>query len=338
MPRPLRIGTLGAARITPTALLHPAWAIGQVKVPAVAARDRARAEAFAAAHSIPRVLDDYAALIADPDLDAIYNPLPIDQHAPWTIAALEAGKHVLCEKPFAMNAGEARAMLAAAETSGKRLVEAFHYRYHTAFETCLNWVRTGTIGQIQHIDAAFNVHIRDKDGQEIRHRPENGGGAMMDLGCYPVSWVLMLMDEAPVDVTAEARLTPSGVDERFAGTLGFASGASANVSCDMGPGAAVRMEMTVTGSDGTIAFVNPLAPHMGATVTLKRAGREDETHTASLISTYTFQLAAFVSAIATDGPPLPTEGTQVIERQQETLDRLYTAAGLAHLRETDAGA
>ncbi|MEL6287022.1 MAG: Gfo/Idh/MocA family oxidoreductase [Pseudomonadota bacterium] len=330
MPKPLRIGTLGAARITPMALIHPANALGRVTVTAVAARDKARARAFAAEHKIPAVHDSYEALLADPEIDLVYNPLPIDQHAPWSIAAMEAGKPVLCEKPFAMNAGEVQAMLAASERTGKRLIEAFHYRYHPAFDTCLTWVRSGLIGTVKAIDAVFHVPIKD-DGAEIRHRPENGGGAMMDLGCYPVSWVLSLLDAAPETVTASGSLTPSGVDERLSGRLGFSGGVTASVSADMAPDVAVKIAMTVEGTEGVIDFQRPLAPHWGGALTLRRTGEPDVSAAISPITTYTYQLAAVVSALET-GDPLPTEAGSMLLRQQETLDRLYAAAGFGHLR------
>ena len=197
----MRIGLLGASRIAPTAIVTPAGDVAGAQVHAVAARDRAKAEAFAATHGIPHVFDDYAALIASPDIDLVYNGLPINLHAAWSIRALEAGKHVLCEKPFAMNAAEARAMQAAAERSGARLIEAFHYRYHPGFAQMLAWIDAGRIGAVQSMTATFNVPIADDLG-EIRRLPETGGGAMMDLGCYPLSWVLSVMRRAPASLTA----------------------------------------------------------------------------------------------------------------------------------------
>jgi predicted dehydrogenase len=124
------MGTLGAARITPKALIEPARAVPEVTVTAVAARDPQRARAFAAKHGVARVHDSYEALIADPDVDAIYNPLPNSLHAPWTLRAIAAGKHVLCEKPFTSNAAEAEQVAAAARASGLVVMEAMHYRYH----------------------------------------------------------------------------------------------------------------------------------------------------------------------------------------------------------------
>src|SRR4051794_39249214 len=127
---PLRIGTLGAARITPGALVRPAARRGDAVVVAVAARERQKAERFAGKHQIPTVHDSYRALLADPEVEAVYNPLPNGLHGYWTIAALEAGKHVLCEKPFTANAEEAEAVAAVAERTGLVVMEAFHWRYH----------------------------------------------------------------------------------------------------------------------------------------------------------------------------------------------------------------
>lgn len=294
----------------------------------MAARDRARAEAFAAQHKIAAVLGSYDQVIRSEAVGLVYNPLPINLHAEWTIKALEAGKHVLCEKPFAMNVVEAEAMLAASKATGCRLIEAFHYRYHPAFETCLDWLAADEIGELKEIHAAFDVEIKD-NGTEIRHRVETGGGAMMDLGCYPLHWALSITGEAPTEVAASATLTPSGVDESLTADLRFASGVSAHLTTNMGPGAAFRAELKLIGTRGEISFTNPLAPHHplvpGALVSSN--GRRGEI---SSISTYTYQLAAVWSALQT-GAALPTEGEMIL-RQQAALDEIYAQAGLKHLR------
>lgn len=331
---PLRIGLLGAARITPPALIQPAGVIPAVQLAGIAARDRTRAEAFAAEHGVARAYDSYDALIASDEIDLIYNALPIDAHAGLTIAALQAGKHVLCEKPLAMNADEARAMQAAAEASGKRLIEAFHYRYHPAFQIALDWIAAGRIGTVQTIEADFHVTIPD-NGTEIRHRPERGGGAMMDLGCYPLSWTLEVMDAAPQHITAEASLTPSGVDETLKSELTFAGGVTAILSASMAAGVERSARLTVTGTAGRIDFLNPLAPHIGARLMLT-SGDDTQQAPISPISTYTWQLAAVATALQT-GATLPTEGAGLL-RQQESLDAIYAAAGLAHLRQRSTGA
>lgn len=321
----LGIGLLGAARITAKALVHPAQVTPQCQVVAMAARDRGRAEAYAQKHEVEHVLESYEALVRSDEVDLVYNPLPINLHAEWTIKALEAGKHVLCEKPFAMNADEARAMLAAADKSGKRLIEAFHYRYHPAFETCLDWLAADEIGELKEIHAAFNVTIKD-NGTEIRHRVETGGGAMMDLGCYPLHWALTIAGVAPSEITAKATLTKTGVDETLKADLGFASGVSAHLTTDMSPSTPFRADMKLIGSKGEIEFINPLAPHSGARLR-SSTGRDAEI---SPISTYTYQLASVLRAIQLY-TPLPTEGEMIL-RQQEALDGVYQAAGLRHLR------
>jgi len=151
MAAPLRIGILGAARIAPMALIRPAKQVPEAAIVAVAARDPARAHKFAAKHGIARVADSYAALIADPEIDAIYNPLPNSLHAEWSIKALEAGKDVLCEKPLASNAEEAQAMADAAVRCQRFLGEAFHYRYHPLAARMKAIVESGALGSVQHI-------------------------------------------------------------------------------------------------------------------------------------------------------------------------------------------
>ena len=319
------IGILGAARITERALVHPAQVTPQCQLTAIAARDRTRAEAYANKHGVAQVFETYDEVVSADQVDLIYNPLPINLHAEWTIKALQAGKHLLCEKPFAMNADEAKAMVAAAEASGKRLIEAFHYRYHPAFETCLTWLAGDEIGEVREIQATFDVQIKD-NGTEIRHRVETGGGAMMDLGCYPLHWARTVMGEGPSAIEASATLTKSGVDESLSADLTFASGAHARLTTNMAMGTPLRADMKLIGSKGEIEFINPLAPHQGARLrTLK--GREAEI---SPISTYTYQLASVLRAIQL-GTPLPTEGEMIL-RQQQALDDIYAAAGLRHLR------
>src|SRR5881296_1757159 len=156
---PLRFGILGAARIAPMALVKPARRVPEATVLAVAARDPERARRFAARHGIPRVHQSYDALLADPEIDAVYNPLPNALHAPWTIRALAAGKHVLCEKPFAASVAEARSMAEAATRAGRVLMEAFHYRYHPLFARLRAIIGLGELGTVRHLEAHFCIPI-----------------------------------------------------------------------------------------------------------------------------------------------------------------------------------
>jgi len=325
----MRIGCLGAARITPPALVLPAKVRGGAVLQAVAARDPKRAAVFAQTHGFSRVALTYQDLVTAEDVDLVYNALPINLHAEWTIKALEAGKHVLCEKPFAMNADEARAMVDAANRSGKRVIEAFHYRYHPGFLRMLDWIDEGAIGEVRAIEANFTVPIGDGDGTEIRHLPETGGGAFMDLGCYPLSWTVAIMGRAPTGVTSTATLTARGVDESLRTTLTFDDGATAELSCSMAADVGFAAKLHVRGALGEIAFVNPLAPHFSSHLTLKASDRE-ETAAVSRLSTYAYQLDAVMGALER-GAPLATEGDTIL-LQQTTLDRIYEAAGLTHLR------
>src|SRR5712671_1506968 len=151
----VRIGVLGAAKIAPAALVKPARNVARAEVVAIAARDRGRAEKFAAKHGVPNVFADYDALIAAPDVDAIYNPLPNGLHAQWTIAALEAGKHVLCEKPFTANAKEAEDVAAVQARTGLVVMEAFHYRYHPLAKRMRDIVDSGELGTIRRVETSL---------------------------------------------------------------------------------------------------------------------------------------------------------------------------------------
>ena len=172
---------LGAARIAPSALINPAKDNADVVVTAVAARDGSRARAFAAKHGIPRVHESYEALLADPDIDAVYNPLPNGLHGKWTRAALDAGKHVLCEKPFTANADEAREIADLAAKSDRVVMEAFHYRYHPMTLRTEQIIASGVIGKLQRVEAALCFPL--PKFSDIRYNYSLGGGATMDAGC-----------------------------------------------------------------------------------------------------------------------------------------------------------
>ena len=180
---PLRIGVLGAARIAPAAIIRPAQHVADVEVVSVAARDPERAKAFAAKHSIPKVPRSYEELLADPDIDAVYNPLPNGLHGRWTLAAIAAGKPVLCEKPFTANADEARVVASAADSAGIVVMEAFHYRYHPLFTRVKELLDGGAIGPVVHIETwmCFPLPMR----KDIRWQLGLAGGATMDAGATP---------------------------------------------------------------------------------------------------------------------------------------------------------
>ena len=175
-------------------------------VAAVAAHDHQRAAEFARKQGIPRVVGSYAALVEDPEIDAVYNPLPNGLHGYWTIAALRAGKHVLCEKPFTANADEARAVAEVANGNpGVVVMEAFHYQYHPLTKRLTEIVRSGELGNITNVDVAFSAPLWKKG--DIRYQLALAGGATMDMGCYPVS-LLRLLAPGPRVISAEANSPP----------------------------------------------------------------------------------------------------------------------------------
>jgi len=319
----LRIGILGAARIAPTALVKPAGRTGRVVVTAVAARDRTKAEAFAKKHKIPRVLDSYADLIEDSEIDAVYNPLPNGLHGYWTIEAIKAGKHVLCEKPFTANADEARTVAAAANgTPGLIVMEAFHYQYHPLAKRLVEIVRSGELGNITDIDVAFSAPLWRKG--DIRYQLALAGGATMDMGCYPVS-LLRLLAPGPRVINASAKLSSPGVDRAMDAHFSLPDGGRAHIGCSMFSSSILRMHVDVIGDNGKVSVFNPFGPQYGhrMKVTTTLGSRRERF---SRKATYDFQLEAFVAAVE-DGASIPTTATDAI-RTMELIDSIYLAAGL----------
>jgi predicted dehydrogenase len=328
----IRIGCLGAARVAPSALILPAKDRGDVVLQAIAARDPKRAKAFADDHGFFETHETYASVIAAANVDLVYIPLPINLHAEWSIRALEAGKHVLCEKPLAMNSSEAARMQAAARASGRRLIEALPYRYHPGFAQMLRWLADGEIGTLRRIEAHFDLAVAERHG-EIRHAPDHGGGAFMDQGCLPLSWALTIAARAPERIEAEAKLTRRGVDETMRAKLHFSDGLTAVLSASMAPNAPFSAMLRVTGAAGEIVYLNPQAPQFGAALVMTRNGERIEARVGRRAA-YSYQVDAVVEAIAS-GAALPTEGEAIL-LQQRALDGVYAAAGLAHLRQTHA--
>jgi predicted dehydrogenase len=319
----LTFGTLGAADITPEALVKPAADQPGVAITHIAARDRKRAESFAATHAIPEILDDYAAVIAAP-VDAIYIPLPPAEHAHWAIQALQAGKHVLCEKPFALSAAEASSMVKAAVDADRVLMEAFHYRYHPLFKRVLEIVTSGVLGSLQSLDASFVVPVPDRSN--FRWQPGLGNGAMMDLGCYPLHWVRTVTGEEPVVRRAHAEADAQGTDAAMTAELEFADGVPARIHCDMRNDVRFHAELSVNGRDGRLRVQNPLAPHLGHLLTLdKPAGTTTETVAGQ--TTYAHQLESFRAACTGKAGACPTSGHDSIANMR-AIDAIYTAAGL----------
>ncbi len=235
-------------------------------ISAVGSREIETARRFATPRQISRAHGSYEALLADPEVDAVYNSLPNSLHHEWTIKALRAGKHVLCEKPFAMNRGQSEEMFDVARKEGRVLVEAFMYRSHPLTHAVLAAVRGGEIGELRMIRTSFCYRSTKIDGN-VRFQPALGGGGLMDVGCYCTSFSRLLAGEEPQHVHASARRHATGVDDVVVGTLAFPSGVVASFNCGM----SVQADNTayVCGTDGYIDIPVPWKPPMkGAAYTV----------------------------------------------------------------------
>jgi predicted dehydrogenase len=319
----LRIGILGAARIAPMALVRPARRTEGVVVAAVAARDPERARAFAKKQRIARVCATYEELVKDPGIDAIYNPLPNGLHGRWTLAALEAGKHVLCEKPFAANREEAEHVAEAAARSGLVVMEAFHYRYHPLARRMAEIVHSGELGRVKRVEARFSAPLAKRG--DIRYRADLAGGALMDMGCYVVNLLRMLGGE-PMVTSARAKLSSPGVDRAMEAELAFPSGASGWFRCSMFSSSLLRLSARVVAEKGEFSVFNPFAPHIWHRLTVAApSGRRVEHFDRK--PTYAYQLEAFRAAVSRGTPFVSTPEDAI--KNMSVIDDVYRAAGLA---------
>src|SRR5258708_2813894 len=251
--KPIRFGILGAARIAPDALIKAAHNVPEAEVVAVAARDSKRAREFAAEHNIPRVFATYDDLVNDPELDVIYNPLPNSLHCEWTIAALRAGKHVLCEKPLASNAEEAERMAQAANETGKILGEAFHYRYHPLADRVHALIGDGTLGRLIHVEGHFSVPIPETN---IRFDWSLAGGATMGLGCYPLHMIRCFSGLTPRLSSANAETRPKNIAIAMEVALEFDGGVTAKMTCAMKKDSVISATFMARGDRGELRAVN----------------------------------------------------------------------------------
>ncbi|HKD96674.1 MAG TPA: Gfo/Idh/MocA family oxidoreductase [Micromonosporaceae bacterium] len=320
----LRIGILGAARIAPSALVRPAHQVDGVTVTAVAARDRARAARFAERHGIGRVLDDYRAVIEDPDVDAVYVPLPNGLHATWTLAAIAAGKHVLCEKPFTSNAAQAREVADASAGSPVTVMEAFHYRYHPLAARMREIVDT-ELGAVSHVETAMCIPL--PRFSDIRYRYDLAGGALMDAGCYAVHAARLLGPGEPAVTGARARVTgrDDRVDRAMTVDLSYPGGATGRVSTSLWSSSLLRISASVTGEHGELRVLNFVAPQYPHRLTVRVRGRRRHERVRGEAS-YTHQLRAFLAA--TRGEPTNRTPPADAVVTMAVVDAAYAAAGL----------
>lgn len=320
----VRIGILGAARIAPRAMVKPAAEEPEAEVIAIAARDFDRARRFAAKHKISTAYGSYAQLLADPSIDAVYIAVPNGLHGRWTIAALEAGKHVLCEKPFTANAEEAASVAEAARRSGRVVIEAFHYRYHALTRRMLEILNSGELGQITEMEAWLCFPL--VPANDIRWDYRLAGGALMDAGCYTIHLLRTLAGVEPAVSSATAKTRGAAADRVLKAELAFPGGSTGSITASMLSARALGAGARVSGARGTMEVLNPYVPQLGHRLMVRSDTRRAVEHVARRPSTYASQLRAFTGAILR-GEPLLT-GPDDAVANMAVIDACYTAAGL----------
>lgn len=326
--QPLRIGILGASRIAVESVVAPARD-GGARLVAVAARDPERAARFAAEHGVERVVPSYEALLADPEVEVVYNALPNSLHGPWNLAAIAAGKHVLTEKPFASNAMEARTVADAAAASGLVVFDAFHHRYHPIFARLLDLLTSGEIGTLRTIRVQMLMPAPTDD--DLRWSLPLAGGVLMDLGCYALhvmTTVATALGGAAEPVRADAveRAGRPGVDQRFEVELRLPAGVRGAIVCDMAcPGS--DFSITATGDRGEAKINNFIKVSSDDRLVVRRQGEAERVEHLGTRSSYHHQLDALTAAVRT-GTPFPTDAADGVVNL-ELIDACYRRAGLS---------
>ncbi len=319
----LRWALLSTAKIN-EALIGPIRQGPRSELAAVASRDLARAQAYADEWGIPKAYGSYEALLADPEIDVIYNPLPNSLHAAWTIRAAEAGKHVLCEKPIVLTLEELDRVEAAAEANGVTIFEAFMYLHHPQTRTVQEMVRAGELGPLRQISSWFNYYL--PEGGNIRLFPELGGGSLWDVGVYPNSLaIVMAGGRAPVEVWGQQVTAENDVEVIFTGQMRFEDGAVAQIeSAFRTP---FRQGAQVVGEQAMVWIDEPWKPGSegdDSRIVITRADESEETVVFPALSPYLCEVEA-MEACVLDGvdPVVPLSLSREFLR---TILALYESA------------
>jgi predicted dehydrogenase len=321
---PIRWGILSTANIGINAVAPAIQASSNGVLLAVASRDITRAtERFSFVPGI-RIYDSYTNLLNDPEIDAVYLPLPNGMHAEWTIRALEAGKHVLCEKPLSIIAREGSRMVAAAEEHQRLLMEAFMYRFHPQITWSLEQVHSGAIGPVRLVRASFSFDIRSHP-ENIRLNPELAGGALMDVGCYAINFCRAIYEQPPRVVAARMHVpNPAGVDLATNAVLDFGEGRFALFDCSFE--LPMRQSVEIIGENGTITIPVPFNPGTIETVVfVTKNGRMTE-RTFPRIDQYQLEVEHFAHCILTNQEPA-MRLSETLENMA-TIEAIFEAAGL----------
>ncbi|MDN4616351.1 Gfo/Idh/MocA family oxidoreductase [Leifsonia sp. F6_8S_P_1B] len=319
----IRVGIIGAARVAPSALLRPAAEVDGVTVTSVASRDQARARSFARRHAIARALASYEDLLNDEEVDAVYIATPAAHHARWIMAAIAAGKHVLCEKPFTSNATSARAVEAAAlDAPGLVVMEAYHSAYHPFQQRLRDVIASGDLGTVVSARATFAIPLISR--KAIQWNPALGGGGLLDVGYYPLRQLRELFGE-PERILESRAWAKDGVDRRFEATMLFPHGVQTQVVSAIWSHRVLASHLEVVGDRGRLQASWPYHPQSGTRMVVE-SGQSRRKEVADRRPTYAFQLEAFRDAIRSGVPPIT--GPAQAAAQLKAIDDLYGAAGL----------
>jgi D-xylose 1-dehydrogenase (NADP+, D-xylono-1,5-lactone-forming) len=312
---PVRWGILSTASIN-GAVIPPLQASAVSDVVAVASREQTRADTYAAEWGIPRAYGAYDALLDDPDVEAVYISAPNGPHVEWSIRALQAGKHVLCEKPFTRDPAAAVRAFDAADAAGRLLMEAFMYRQHPQTRTLAELIATGAVGKVGLIRATFSVPL---PADAVQMSPELDGGALMDVGCYCVSGSRLVGGE-PTSVTAHQVVGPSGVDVRLAGTLVFPGDVVAQIDCAFD--LPLQQSLEIVGADGSLRVAKPWSCESPA-IELRRGG---ETERVEIEDADRYRLQSDNFSRAVRGFEEPLLGREDALGQACAIEALYRSA------------
>ena len=294
----LRWGVVGAAKIA-DAILNGARGSRYNEVVGVAARDSNRAAQWASERGVPRVFESYSSLVASDEIDAVYIPLTNNLHMEWTVRAAERGKHVLCEKPFAMNASEVDRMIAAADRHHVKLMEAFMYRFHPQMPKAKRLVAEGLIGRVKFIRAAFDYQSK-RPPTDLRWHKELGGGALLDVGSYCVNGALFFAESPPRAVTGSGTFTKDDVDESFAGLIEFQDDVRATFTCSFRAGYNTRLE--IQGTTGMLTLLSPWRTTENPMTIVYSHDEREEVLSAPAVNHYREMLDHFADCVANDTP------------------------------------
>jgi predicted dehydrogenase len=327
--KPLQVGALGCADILADSLFNVYEQVPEVRLAAIGSRGLERAREYAAQHSVPRYYGSYEEVLADPEVELVYVPLPNGLHAEWTIRALEAGKPVICQKPICANEEEGKRILEVERATRLPLIEAWHFQYHPIAQRVRQILASGLLGKLRTIESRFNVPGKwvTAGADNIRFKYELAGGATMDPGCYCVGMLRFVTGEEPSVTGAQARLICPDIDIRMTAELVFPSGLEGRLETSLDDeGDALDEVLEVTGDNGTLHANSPGLPHWGDPyITLAVNGKMTR-EAFERTSSFVYMWPEVVKAVRERGPIRTTAASGV--KTARVIDDIYRAAGM----------